>query len=405
MMGGGKGSFIGSVHRVAAQLDGKATLVCGCFSSIPRRSLDAGATLMLPKNRVYRSYRDMLRIEAKLPPDERMDFVIIVSPNNMHYPMAMAAMDAGYHVVCENPITMNLEEAVNLVQKMQYNRRLFMVTHNNLGYPMVREARDLILKDKLGKVRRVVAECPQGWLATRIETGGNRQASWRVDPKLAGVSCCMADIGTHCQNLAEYVTGLRITEVSADLSSFVKGRLLDDDGSVLLHFDTGAKGVLWASQIAVGEDNGLNLRVYCEQGSVHWRHADPNTLRVDHLNKPSALYRSGATYTSLASTAAARLPAGYPEGFVESFANLYRDYYSALDTTLTTGTIDEEYSCFPTEQDGLHSLAFINAVATSAKTNNAWTPLADAIGPIRLQPRPKATPGLIPDPPEDGTLK
>jgi predicted dehydrogenase len=402
MLGGGKGSFIGSVHRMAAQLDGKATLVCGAFSSNPRRSIESAATLMLPKERVYRTYRDLFRTEAKLPAEERMDFVVIATPNNMHYPMAMAAIDAGYHVICEKPMTLSLEEAVNLAQKTSHTNRLFMVMYGYIGFPMVREARDLVVKGKLGKVRRVVVEFPQGWLATRLETAGNRQANWRADPKQAGATCCMGDIGTHCQHLAEYVTGLRITELSADVSSFVKGRQLDDDGSVLLHFDTGAKGVLWASQIAIGEDNGLSLRVYCEQGSLHWRQEEPNTLRVDRLDKPPALHRSGSSHTSLAATATARLPAGHPEGFIEAFANLYRDFYSALDKVLAGGKVDADAHGYPTAMDGVHGMAFIDAVVKSAKTNNAWTPLADALGPIRFQTQAPAPPEAIPEATQQG---
>jgi predicted dehydrogenase len=392
MVGGGRGAFIGAVHRIAAQMDGKAEIVCGVFSNSRRKSLDTGMLLNLPADRVYRAYRDMFKIEAKLPEDQRMDFVVIATPNNMHYPVAMAALDNGFHIVCDKPMTLNLDEAINLAQKAERSRLLFMLTHNYTGYPMVREARDLVAKGKLGRIRRVVVEYPQGWLATRLETSGQKQAAWRTDPKQAGSTCCMGDIGSHCQNLAEFITGRRITEVSADLSTFVKGRPLDDDGSVLLHFDTGAKGVLWASQIAVGEENGLNIRIYGEQGGLSWRQQEPNTLLLHTLNKPTEIRRTGGPLAGLASAAATRLPAGHPEGFLEALANLYRDFYVALGRVLAGEKVRESTFGYPTAQDGLHSMAFLDAVVKSGKSNNAWTPLADALGPIRQRGMDTAMP-------------
>lgn len=383
MVGGGRGAFIGAVHRIAAQLDGKAEIVCGVFSNTRKKSLEMGASLYIPEARIYRAYREMFRTEATLPPEQRMDFAIIATPNNMHYPIAMSALDNGFHVVCDKPMTVNLDEAMSLVQKVERNGALFLLTHNYTGYPMVREARDLVAKGKIGKVRRVVVEYPQGWLATRVETTGQKQAAWRTDPKQAGSTCCMGDIGTHCQNLAEFVTGLRITEVSADLSTFVKGRPLDDDGSVLLHFDTGAKGVLWASQIAVGEENGLSIRVYGETGSLAWHQQEPNTLVLRPLGKPAEIRRTGGVNVGINAAAATRLPAGHPEGFIEAFANLYRDFYVALGKVLSGDKVREQIFGYPTVQDGLHGMAFVDAVVKSGKTNNAWTPLADALGPIR----------------------
>jgi predicted dehydrogenase len=385
MVGGGRGSFIGAVHRIAAQLDGKAEIVCGVFGTSRKRSLDMGLTLNLQKDRIYRAYRDMFKLEAKLPEDQRMHFVVIATPNNMHYPIAMSALDSSFHVVCEKPMTISLDEAINLSQKVERNKTLFMLTHNYTGYPMVREARDLVAKGRIGRVRRVVVEYPQGWLATRLETSGQKQAAWRTDPNQAGDTCCMGDIGGHCQNLAEFITGLRITEVSADLSSFVKGRPLDDDGSVLLHFDTGAKGVLWASQIAIGEENGLNIRVYGELGSLSWQQQEPNTLLFRAMNKPTEIRRTGGPLTSIASAVSTRLPAGHPEGFLEAFANLYRDFYVALSKVLAGEKVNDSTFGYPTAQDGLHGMAFLDAVVKSGKSNNAWTPLADALGPIRMR--------------------
>jgi predicted dehydrogenase len=393
MVGGGRGAFIGAVHRIAAQLDGKAEIVCGVFSNTRKKSLDTGNSLNIPQERVYRAYREMFKLEAKLPPEQRMDFVVVATPNNMHYPVAMSALDNGFHVVCDKPMAVNLDEAMSLAQKVERTGLLFLLTHNYNGYPMVREARDIVLKGRIGRVRRVVVEYPQGWLATRLETSGHKQASWRTDPKQAGSTCCMGDIGSHCQSLAEYVTGLRITEVSADLSTFVKGRPLDDDGSVLLHFDTGAKGVLWASQIAVGEENGLNIRVYGETGGFAWHQQEPNTLIVHSIGKPTEIRRTGGVNVGIPSAAATRLPAGHPEGFIEAFANLYRDFYVAMWKVLAGEKVRESSFGYPTVHDGLHGMAFIDAVVKSGKTNNAWTPLADALGPIR--PRVLDTPMTI----------
>jgi predicted dehydrogenase len=393
MVGGGRGAFIGAVHRIAAQFDGKAEIVCGVFSNTRKRSLETGSSLNLPQERIYRAYREMFKAEAGLPPEQRMDFVAIATPNNMHYPVAMSALDNGFHVVCDKPMAVNLDEAMSLAQKVERTGLLFLLTHNYTGYPMIREARDIVLKGRIGRVRRVVVEYPQGWLATRLETSGHKQAAWRTDPKQAGSTCCMGDIGSHCQSLAEYVTGLRITEVSADLSTFVKGRQLDDDGSVLLHFDTGAKGVLWASQIAVGEENGLSIRVYGETGGFAWHQQEPNTLVVNLIGKPTELRRTGGVNVGIPCAAATRLPAGHPEGFIEAFANLYRDYYVAMRKVLAGEKVRESSFGYPTVHDGLHGMAFIDAVVKSGKTNNAWTPLADALGPIR--PRVLDTPLTI----------
>ncbi|MFO7871412.1 MAG: Gfo/Idh/MocA family oxidoreductase, partial [Kiritimatiellia bacterium] len=341
MVGGGRSSFIGGVHRMAARLDGRIELVCGAFSSTRKKSYESGKELLLPPDRVYGTYREMFRKEPRLPEDQRMDFVSIVTPNNMHYPVSMAALDAGFHVVCDKPMTRSLDEAANLQRKVKRSGKLFCLTHNYTGYPMVKQARHLARTGKIGKIRRVVVEYPQGWLATRQETQGNKQAMWRTDPRRAGGTCCMGDIGSHCENLAEYITGLEIRQINADLTTFIKGRPLDDDGSVLLRFDNGARGILWATQIAVGEENGLNIRVYGETGSLIWRQEEPNTLIMKRAGKPTQVFRTGTEPVVKASTDNTRLPPGHPEGFIEGFANIYTAFADALEKALSGKEVED----------------------------------------------------------------
>ena len=367
MVGGGRGAFIGSVHRIAAALDGTTELACGAFSSDPERSRASGADLLLPGNRVYGDYREMIEREARLPADEKIDFVAIVTPNDQHHGPAKLALEAGFPVMCDKPLCLNMEQAKELEATVEKTGLLFGLTHNYTGYPMVKEARQRVRAGELGKIRRVVAEYPQGWLATRLESTGQKQANWRTDPKRAGASCCVGDIGTHAANLTEYVTGLPIEEVSAELSTFVVGRPLDDDASVMLRLADGARGVLWASQIAIDEENGLNLRVYGEKGSLEWHQEEPNTLLLKWPDKPRELVRAGANYARLSPEAlgATRLPAGHPEGYLEGFANLYRSFASAL---LEGGEAD----C-PTIRDGVRGMAFIEATVASSNDNAKWT--------------------------------
>ena len=367
MVGGGRGAFIGSVHRIAAALDGTTELACGAFSSDPERSRASGADLLLPGNRAYGDYREMIEREARLPADEKIDFVAIVTPNDQHHGPAKLALEAGFPVMCDKPLCLNMEQAKELEATVEKTGLLFGLTHNYTGYPMVKEARQRVRAGELGKIRRVVAEYPQGWLATRLESTGQKQANWRTDPKRAGASCCVGDIGTHAANLTEYVTGLPIEEVSAELSTFVVGRPLDDDASVMLRLADGARGVLWASQIAIDEENGLNLRVYGEKGSLEWHQEEPNTLLLKWPDKPRELVRAGANYARLSPEAlgATRLPAGHPEGYLEGFANLYRSFASAL---LEGGEAD----C-PTIRDGVRGMAFIEATVASSNDNAKWT--------------------------------
>lgn len=372
MVGGGRDAFIGAVHRIAAQMDGKIELTCGAFSSTPYKSKASGRDLFLPANRVYGTYREMFRKEAKLPVDEKMDFVAIVTPNNMHYPVAMAALDAGFHVVCDKPMTMTLAEAKNLEKKVKSTKLLFCLTHNYTGNPMVKEARRLVENGKLGKIRRVVVEYPQGWLATRLETTGQKQAAWRTNPKRAGASCCMGDIGTHCENLAEYIIGSEIKELCADFTTFVKGRPLEDDGSVLIRFNNGAKGILWASQIAVGEENGLNIRVYGEKGAFGWRQEESNTLIARWIDKPIQVLRTSTPFVGKEAAANSRIPAGHPEGYLEAFANIYNNFAQALSKVLEGKKVDEASYDYPNVHDGVRGMAFLETVVKSAKSKDKW---------------------------------
>lgn len=370
MVGGGEGAFIGPVHRIAAELDGEIELVCGAFASEPVRSVRSGRELYgLPEERCYPDFREMFAVEADRSPDKQMQFVVITTPNHVHYPVAKAALQAGFHVVCDKPVTHSLEEAEHLAELVSASGLLFGLTHNYTGYPMVKEARNLVRSGVFGPVRRVVCEYLQGWLAEDIDS---KQADWRTDPARAGVAGCFGDIGSHGENLLEYVTNLRITELCADLTTFVPGRQLDDDGNVLLRFATGAKGVLFASQIAVGEENGLKLRVYGERGGLEWSQTEPNSLIVRWPDRPFEVRRTGGPGLSAAALNATRLPAGHPEGYLEAFAVLYRNFASALRATLSGADPNPEMLDFPTIDDGVRGMRFISAVVTSSQRGGQW---------------------------------
>ena len=374
LVGGGEGAFIGAVHRIAAELDGRIELVCGAFSSNPSRSKRFGQELYdLPPNRSYGTFNEMVTEELRLPAEERMHFVVIATPNHLHFPVAESALQAGVHVVYDKPVTFDLGEARTLRALAAEKDLLFGLTHNYTGYPMVKEARELIKTGALGSIRRVIVEYIQGWLAERLETQGNKQAIWRTDPRFSGSAGCMGDIGTHGENLLEYVTGLEIDSLCADLTTFVPGRLLEDDGNVLLRFSNGARGALLASQIAVGEENGLKLRVYGERASLEWVQTDPNSLIVRWPDRPFEVRRTGGPGVSEAATAATRLPAGHPEGFLEAFALLYRNFAAALEARLAGRDPTSEELDFPTIDDGVRGMAFIDAVVDSSKRGGVWT--------------------------------
>ena len=372
MVGGGRGAFIGAVHRMAAALDGEIELVAGAFSSNPRKSKLSGKDFYLDSKRVYKSYQDMILKEKELPADERIDFVSIVTPNHMHYGPAKLALENGFHVICDKPLCFNMKEAKDLQKLVKKSKLIFALTHNYTGYPMVKEAKDMVKSGKIGKVRKVVVEYPQGWLSTLVEKTNQKQAAWRTDPKRSGIAGSMGDIGTHAENLAEYITGLKIKELCADISIIVKGRKLDDDGNVLLRFSNGARGVLHASQISAGEENSLNIRVYGEKAGLEWHQMEPNTLEVKWLDKPKEIYRTGGGNLCAASQAATRTPAGHPEGYLEAFANVYKNFAKCIQAKIDKVKVDPIYKDFPTVDDGVRGMQFIETVIKSGKSKQKW---------------------------------
>ena len=376
MVGGGRGAFIGGVHRMAAALDQQVELVCGAFSSSPEKSKASGEDFFLPAERCYGSYQEMIEAEKQLPEGERMDFVAIVTPNHMHFPPAKMALENGFHVLSDKPACFNTSEAEELSQIVEKSGLLYGLTHNYTGYPMVKQARQMIKEGELGAIRKVVVEYPQGWLATKLEDSDQKQAAWRVDPTKSGAAGCVGDIGTHAENLAEYITGLKITELAADITAFVEGRLLDDDANVLLRFDNGAKGILHASQISVGEENGLNIRVYGETGGLEWHQMEPNSLIAKWMEKPMQVYRTGQGYLGSNATAAGRIPAGHPEGYLEAFANIYKSFSNHIRAFQAGEEADEVTLDYPTIQDGVRGMRFIDAVVESSKNNASWTTLS-----------------------------
>ena len=372
MIGGGPGSFIGAVHRMAANLDGEIELVCGCFSSDPAKSKKTGRELFLPALRVHSSYKDMIRIEKNLPELEKMDFVSIVTPNYLHFDPAKMALENGFHVLIDKPITMTVREAKQLKEVAAKNNRLICLTHTYSGYPMIKQARQMLAKELLGAIRKIIVEYPQGWLSTAIEETDNKQAAWRTNPKKTGVAGAMGDIGTHAFHLAEYVSGLQVTKICADLNTVVKGRKLDDDGNVLLQFNNGANGVLIATQIAAGEDNNIRIRIYGEKGGMEWQQDDANSLQVKWLHKPMEIYKTGAAYLSLAAKHNTRIPPGHPEGYLEAFANHYRNFALTIKAVINHKKTKPEWLDFPSIDEGIRGMAFIENVVASAKTKEKW---------------------------------
>lgn len=378
MVGGGKDAFIGAVHRIAAFMDGKIELVCGAFSVNPEISKESGRELFVDDDRVYPDYKTMIEKEALLPEGERMDFLTIVTPNFLHFEPARLALESGFDVVVEKPMTVSLEEAQELQEIVQRTGRTLCLTHTYSGYPMVKQAKAMVREGHFGKIRKIVVEYPQGWLSRLSEREGNAGAAWRADPKRSGKSLVMGDIGTHAAHLAEYISGHRITELCADLTTFVEGRLLDDDGSVLLRFDNGAKGVLMASQISAGEENAVRIRIYGEKGGLEWANEDPNNLIIKMLDQPRQLYRTGNAYAapytlSSFATHNTRIPAGHPEGLLESFANIYRNFALTVSAKREGLTPSAEAQDFPTVADGVRGMAFIDTVVKNNEGNEKWT--------------------------------
>jgi predicted dehydrogenase len=371
MIGGGRGAFIGAVHRIAAQMDGKAELVAGAFSSDAERSRASGADLFIDPARVYGSYAEMARAESGAPANARLDFVVIVTPNHQHFPPAKLFLESGFNVVCDKPATFDLAEAKALKKIVAKTGKVFALTHNYTGNAMVKQARDFVRAGELGEIRKVVAEYPQGWLSTHLEASGQKQAAWRTDPKRSGAAGCIGDIGTHAENLARYITGLHIDSLCADLTTFVKGRKLDDDGNILLRFKGGAKGVLHASQISVGDENALNIRVYGTKAGLEWHQEHPNELIVKFPDKPRQIWRRGNGYDGPNASRVTRIPAGHPEGYLEAFGNVYRDAFRAIEAEVEGRTLPKDLD-FPTIDDGIEGMAFIETAVKSARAGAKW---------------------------------
>ncbi len=377
MIGGGPGAFIGAVHRIAAYTDGEIELVCGAFSSDPEKSKQAGELLNLSPQRVYGSYKEMIRTENSLPLNERMDFVSIVTPNHVHFEPAKLALESGFHVVLDKPLAFDLQEGKKLQEIAKKSQLYFCLTHTYTGYPMVKEARQQILSGKFGKIRKVYVYYPQGWLSEFLEGPesnhpSHKQAAWRTDPLQSGIAGAMGDIGTHAFNLAEYVSGLNVTQLCADINTVVEGRKLDDDGTVLLKFDNGASGFLFATQIAAGEENNTTIKVYGEKGGIEWKQEEANTLLVKWLDKPTEIYRTGTPYLSSYAKHNTRTPAGHPEGYLEAFANLYRNFALCVKAKLSGEEPKPEWLDFPGVDEGVRGMKFVEKVIESGKSDKKW---------------------------------
>ncbi|HEV7372270.1 Gfo/Idh/MocA family oxidoreductase [Arenibaculum sp.] len=370
MVGGGRGAFIGAVHRMAARLDDRYELVAGALSSDPARAKESGADLFLAPDRCYASWQEMARAEAAR--DDGIDVVAIVTPNHMHHGPAKAFLEAGIDVICDKPLTTAVEDAEDLAVTVGRTGRAFVLTHNYTGYPMVRQARAMIAAGAVGRIRVVQVEYPQDWLTTRIEEDGQKQAAWRTDPSRSGVAGCVGDIGTHAFNLAEFVTGLRCEALAADLTSFVEGRALDDNAHMMLRFAGGARGMLWASQVAPGCENGLKLRVYGEKGGLEWRQEHPNQLRHAPFGEPPREIARGSHGAGPEAAHATRIPSGHPEGYLEAFAQIYRDAADLIEARSAGRKPDAAAALLPTVQDGVRGVRFIHAAVSSARQGATW---------------------------------
>jgi predicted dehydrogenase len=374
MVGGGQGAFIGGVHRIAARLDGEFQLVAGALSAAPERARASAAELGLDPERSYGSFQEMAKAEAKR--EDGIEAVAIVTPNHMHFGPAKAFLEAGIHVICDKPLTATLADAKKLAKLAEGSGRLFVLTHNYTGYPMVRQARDMVARGQLGQIRVVQAEYPQDWLTEKVEASGQKQASWRTDPKKSGAGGATGDIGTHAYNLARFVTGLELDSLAADLDAFVDGRPVDDNAHVLLRFTNGAKGMLWASQVAPGNENALALRVYGTKGGLEWSQEHPNHLWFTPFGEPKRLITRGGAGAGDAAARVSRIPPGHPEGYLEGFANIYAEAARAIRAARRKGGKVPKDVVFPSVRDGLEGVAFVDACVRSSKKNGAWTKLS-----------------------------
>jgi len=373
MIGGGQGAFIGAVHRIASRIDDEYKLVCGAFSSDPEKAKASGIALGLPADRSYTSYKELIEKEKQLPENERVQVVSIVTPNHLHFAPAKMALENGFHVILDKPMTFSLAEAKELEKVVKASGKRFCLTHTYTGYPMVKEARQLVKDGKLGAIRKIYVEYPQGWLSTFLEGSDQKQAAWRTDPGKSGIAGAMGDIGTHAFNLAEYISGLQVTKVCADINIVVEGRKLDDDGAVLLKFNNGSSGVLTASQIAAGDENNIKIRVYGEKGGIEWQQDVANTLLVKWQDKPAEIYRTGGGYVSSYAAHNTRTPAGHPEGYLEAFANLYRNFALSIKADMAGKPADKESLDYPGIEDGVRGMAFVENVIASGKSDKKWT--------------------------------
>ena len=372
MVGGGRGAFIGGVHRAAANLDGQIELVAGAFSSDPKKSKLSGKDFHLNSRRVYSSYQEMAENEAVLPENERIDFVTIVVQNYLHFDVAKTFLEAGFNVICDKPVTLDLDQARELRKIIRKSKKVFALTHNYTGYPMVKLAKEMVRKGELGEIIKVVCEYPQGYAITALTGEDKAIANWRADPKIAGVSNCMGDIGTHAENLVHYITGLEIDKLCADLSVNIPGRTLDDDGNVLVRFKGGARGIIYASQVSNGDENDLNIRVYGKKKSLEWHQEDPNELLVKDARAPRVIYRRGNGYITGAAAENTRIPFGHPEGFIEAFANVYNAAAVAIRDERAGKFPRKSGYDFPDIRDGIIGMAFIETAVKSSNSKEKW---------------------------------
>ncbi|WP_405609648.1 Gfo/Idh/MocA family protein [Polaribacter sp. Asnod1-A03] len=373
MIGGGIGSFIGDVHRKAAAIDGMIDLVCGAFSSNADRSIQSGKDLFLAENRCYASFKEMILTEKQLPEDVKMDFVAIVTPNHMHFEPAKMALENGFHVVCDKPMTLTIEQALELEEVQKKSGKLFALTHNYTGHPMVKQARAMVANGDLGEIRKIQVQYLQGWLSTPVEKTGQKQASWRTDPKKSGIGGALGDIGTHAENLVEYITSLKINEIAADLGVFGDDRVLDDDGNLLLRMENGAKGIMSISQIALGEENNLAIKVYGKKGSLEWHQENPNELITHWLEEPVKIFTPNGNDLYPEALNVSRIPAGHPEGYLEAFATIYKNFATHVMVVNNNEIIEKPD--YPTIKDGVRGMKFIYAAVSSDENNAAWTTL------------------------------